>query len=237
MTLLEQGLIAGGLAGLVGLAEIVSRYRSDPGFALRRPEAWLYIIVNTASGVAALFIIRAFGWTFGQTSDIDLWRALVAGFGALAVFRSALFVTKVGESNVNVGPSQVLTSLLDTFDRAIDRQCASELSDELKKNNLDNLEPKRVIEALPLLCLALMQNFSTADQALLGTALEKIRTEDKLKDPERMQATISQLAKFLGYDLVQKVLTASTPLFTKEQEKVTVVAEARVKKGIPTSAA
>jgi len=225
MPLFWQATISGGLAGLVGIAEIVSRYRSDPAFALRRPEAWLYITVNTAAGVAALFVIRAFGWTFGQTSNIDLWRALVAGFGALAVFRSALFVTKVGESDVNVGPSQVLASLLDTFDRAIDRQCASDLSEGISKNKLDALEPKRVIEALPVLCLALMQNFSTADQALLGTALERIRTEDKLNDPERMQATISQLSKFLGYDLVHKVLTASTPILSKEREVATVIAE------------
>jgi hypothetical protein len=209
MALAWQLTIAGTLAGAVGLAEIVARYRSEPSFALRRFTAWSYILVNTAAGVGALFLVRAFGWTFGQTDNIDLWRSLIAGFGALAVFRSSLFVTKVGETEVNVGPSQVLTSILDTFDRAIDRKCAAKIADGISQEGLDELDPARVISTLPVLCLASMQNFSTADQALLATELGKIKQNEELKPRAKMRATIVQLAKFLGNELVEKVLKGS----------------------------
>lgn len=236
MDLRSQLVIAGGLAGLVGLAEIVARYRSEPGFALKRPTAWSYILLNVAAGVGAVFVVRAFGWTFGQTENVDLWRSLVAGFGALAVFRSSLFVTKVGETEVNVGPSQVLTSLLDTFDRAIDRKCAENLADGISQDELEKLDPLQVTSTLPVLCLALMQNFSAADQALLAGELGKIQGNTLLKPRAQMQATIVQLAKFLGNDLVGKVLKASAPILAEPTTVEKVLEEARALKQRPASA-
>ena len=211
-----QLTIAGSLAGAVGLAEIVARYRSEPSFALKRLTAWSYILVNVAAGVGALFLVRAFGWTFGQEDNVDLWRALIAGFGALAIFRSSLFVTKVGEAEVNVGPSQLLTSILDTFDRAIDRKCATRIADGISQKELDELAPERVISTLPVLCLSMMQNFSTSDQALLASALEKIKKDKDLDDRAKMRATIVQLSKFLGNELVAKVLAGSTSILKSD---------------------
>jgi hypothetical protein len=236
MTLGWQLTIAGALAGSVGLAEIVARYRSDPGFALQRLTAWSYILLNVAAGVGALFIVRAFGWTFGQTGNVDLWRSLVAGFGALAVFRSSLFVTKVGETEVNVGPNQVLTSLLDTFDRAIDRACAAKLVDGISEVELEKLDPTRVMSTLPVLCLSLMQNFSAADQTRLAGELGKIQKNDLLKPREQMQATIVQLAKFLGNDLVGKVLTASASILVEPTPVEKVIEEARAISPKPAAA-
>lgn len=235
MALAWQLTIAGTLGGAVGLAEIVARYRSEPSFALQRLTAWAYILINVAAGVGALFLVRAFGWTFGQTDHVDLWRSLVAGFGALAVFRSSLFVTKVGETEVNVGPSQILTSILDTFDRAIDRKCAARIADGISPEELDELDPNRVISTLPVLCLALMQNFSTADQALLATALEKTNQNENLSTRAKMRATIVQLAKFLGNELVGKVLKGSTSILRPNPVE-DVVDQARGMKGKPNGA-
>lgn len=214
-----QVMIAGLLAGSVGLAEIVARYRSEPSFALKRLTAWSYILLNVAAGVGALFLVRAFGWTFGQESNVDLWRSLIAGFGALAVFRSSLFVTKVGETEVNIGPSQVLTSILDTFDRAIDRKCAAKIADGFSQEQLDELAPDRVISTLPVLCLSLMQNFSTSDQTLLVAALEKVEKDADLDDQAKMRATIVQLSKFLGTELVGKVLQGSFSILKRDPVK------------------
>jgi hypothetical protein len=233
MALGWQLTIAGALAGAVGLAEIVARYRSEPSFALRRFTAWSYILVNVAAGVGALFLVRAFGWTFGQEDNVDLWRSLIAGFGALAVFRSSLFVTKIGENEVNIGPSQVLTSILDTFDRAIDRKCAAKIADGISQKELDELAPDRVISTLPVLCLSLMQNFSTADQALLATALEKVKKDEGLDEPARMRATIVHLSKFLGNELVGKVLAGSTSIL-RADEKEEVLDMARAKRAPAT---
>jgi hypothetical protein len=209
-----QALIVGVLAGSVGLAEIVSRYRSNPGYTLRHSSAaWLYVLLNAGAGVVALFVIRAFGWTFGQTSHVDLWRILVASFGAIAFFRSSLFVTKIGDANVGVGPSLVLSALLDAFDREVDRTSAAEIAQVTKADTLAGLDPNTVMWALPVLCLALMQNFPPGDQALLGTELIKTRSDDTLSPQAKMQAVVIQLAKYLGAELVKDVLVNGRAIF------------------------
>jgi len=209
-----QALIAGLLAGLTGLTELVSRYRSDPTYALRHSlAAWLYVGLNVASGVAALFLIRAFGWTFGQSQHVDLWRILVAGFGAVAFFRSSFFVAKVGGSNIGVGPSLVLGALLEAFDREVDRKSARKISTIVKSEKLAGLNPQSTMLALPVLCLALMQNFAPADQALLGTELVKTQNEASLTPEAKMRAVIISLAKYLGASLVESVLENAREIF------------------------
>ena len=209
-----QALIVGLLAGSVGLTEIVTRYRSDPKYALRHSlAAWLYIGLNAAAGVAALFLIRAFGWTFGQSKNVDLWRILVASFGAIAFFRSSLFVAKVGGSDVGVGPSLVLGALLDAFDRDVDRKSAAEISRVVQADKLAGLNPESVMSALPVLCLALMQNFAPGDQALLGTELIKTRNDETLAPEAKMRAVVVNLAKYLGAPLVESVLINARAIF------------------------
>lgn len=230
-----QALIVALLAGFVGVAELVGRYRSDPKALAGSVAAWLYIAVNALAGVGALLLIRALDWKFGQTEHVDLWRILVAGFGAIALFRSSLFVTKIGGSNVGVGPSLVLGALLDAFDREVDRRSAAEMSNAIRHPALDGLDPNRVMDALPVLCLALMQNFPTADQAQLGAELVTIRQDAQMSDEAKMRTVIVQLAKYLSPELVALVLTNAHEIFLQEAvgapsaviEQATVIEQAR----------
>jgi hypothetical protein len=209
-----QAAIAGAIAGFVGLAEIVSRYRSSPVFSMGRPAAWGYVFVNVVAGVLALYLVRAFGWTFGQTQNVTLWRILVAGFGALALFRSSLFTAKIGSTDVNVGPSVVLGAILDACDRAVDRQSAQNLIAKFGDEEVNGLNPAAVSTALPVLCLALMQNFAPSDQALLAAELNKVQQESELTADAKMRAVLIQLAKYLGPEVVENVLKKAKDLFT-----------------------
>lgn len=225
-----QALIVGALAGAVGLAEIVSRYRSDPKYALTHSvAAWFYIAVNAGAGVGALYLIRAFDLKFGQTHHIEIWRVLIAGFGTIAFFRSSFFVTKIGGSDVGVGPSLVLGALLDFFDREVDRKSAEEMSQVMSADQLAGLDPDSVMSALPVLCLALMQNFAPADQALLGTEITKTRNDGELSPQAKMRAVTVQLAKYLSADLVKKVLVNARDVFleTPSAPKAAVLEAAR----------
>jgi hypothetical protein len=209
-----QAALSGAIAGSVGVAELLGRYKSSPGFSLRRLAAWTYVLVNAGAGVLALYLVRAFGWTFNQTQHVTLWRILVAGFGAVALFRSSLFITKVGSTDLNVGPSLVLGALLDACDRAIDRESATKISEVIAGGKLDGLDPDAVQLALPVLCLALMQNFAAADQALLATDLNKIKENAELTPNTKMRAVIIQLAKYLGPAVVETTLTDGRVLFS-----------------------
>ena len=201
-------------AALTGVAEVVSRYRSDPGYALAHSvAAWAYIVLNGSAGVAALLLIHATGWTFGQSTHVELWRVLVAGFSAIAFFRSSFFVARVGNQTVGIGPSLVLGALLDACDREIDRKSAKKLS-ETVPGNLDELVAETVLYALPVLCLALMQNYAASDQAQLGAELIAIRSDEKLGPRAKVRAVVMQLSKALGPDVVTSVLTNARAVFT-----------------------
>jgi len=67
--------------------------------------------------------------------------------------------------------------------------------------------------ALPVLCLALMQNFPAGDQAQLFADLTNVRTNDTLSPETKMRAVAVQLAKNLGSELVAKVLTDAHEVF------------------------
>jgi hypothetical protein len=220
-----QALIVASLAGFVGLAELLSRYRSDPKYVLGRPLAWVYILINALAGLGALLLIRALGWRFGQTQHVDLWRVLVAGFGAIAFFRSSLFVTKIGGTVVGVGPSLVLGAVLDACDRAIDRKSAERLSEMMKPELSKGLDPDKVMAALPVLCLALMQNFPSGDQAQLGADLSNIRNDKTIALDTRMQAVVIQLAKHLGDEVVRHVLKNGREVFVAGQPPAQAVIE------------
>jgi hypothetical protein len=208
-----QYILVAGAAGFVGLAELVARYKSDPWYMLRHSfAAWLYMVINVAAGLLALVLIRAFGW-FGGNPHADIWRTLIAGFTAIAFFRSSLFVTNIGGTSVGVGPSMVLGALLDACDRQVDRMSAEKILDVLASDPLNDVHPAQVMYALPVLCLALMQNFSASDQAQLGAELTKIRADDKLSEQARMHAIVLQLARALSSRVVTKVLTSAGVIF------------------------
>lgn len=214
MAVAWQALIAGALAGSVGLAELLGRYRSDPTHVLPRSVfAYLYVLINVGAGVAALLLITALNWTFGQSSHVDLWRILVAGFGAIAFFRSSFFVTRIGSATVNIGPSLVLGALLDACDREVDRMSAERMAEVMDVQELSGLDPASVMYALPVLSLALMQNFPAAEQAQLGAELAGIRNAETLGEQAKMRAILVQLAKYLSTDVVRNVLVHGREAF------------------------
>src|SRR5207249_7959686 len=115
--------------------ELVARYRDAPGSALRNAAAGLYLAINAAAAVAALGLVQAFNWTFGAGGGSELrWtRVLVAGFGAMAIFRSSLFIVRAGEQDVGVGPSGFLQVVLNATDRAVDRRRAGARAGEVSR--------------------------------------------------------------------------------------------------------
>jgi hypothetical protein len=109
------------LGGVVGASELISRYKDDPGAALRSWPALFYIAINSTASAAALALITANGW-FGASRWIQI---LVAGASAMAFFRTSLFVVRAGDRDVGVGPSGFLQIFLAAADRAVDRRRAA----------------------------------------------------------------------------------------------------------------
>ena len=59
--------IVGGLGLLVGVSELMTRYRAAPARALSTLPSGLYLAVNVVASIAALGLVRIFDWTFGAS--------------------------------------------------------------------------------------------------------------------------------------------------------------------------
>jgi len=160
------------IGALVGLGELVSRYKDAPERALLgSPSAWFYCVINAAASVTALYSLIVFDVTFGKTGTALNWaRILAAGFGAMALFRTALFTVRIGTQDVGVGPVGFLQVILAAIDRAIDRRRASGRASEVD-SLMQDLSFEKSMIALPTFCLALMQNLSDDDQKRLGQSM------------------------------------------------------------------
>ncbi len=153
------------LGALVGVAELVSRYRDDPWRAIQSRPAVLYVLVNAGAALGALLLARVFGWTFGVSTGGEAARwtqVLVAGTGAMVLFRSSLFTVKVGDQDVAIGPSSFLQIILHAFDRGVDRLRGQQRSQAVARLMKDVSFDKAGI-ALPVYCAELLQNLPAED--------------------------------------------------------------------------
>ena len=152
------------IGGTVGIGELVSRYTDEPQDAIRSVPALVYLLINGVAALVALVVIDALGWTFGaDEGPLQLiLQIFVAGFGAMAVLRSAVFTVRVGDSDVQAGPIVLVTIILDAADRAVDRRRAQRRSRAVQAI-MRNVDFNKAKAKLPSHCWSLMQNV-TQDQ-------------------------------------------------------------------------
>jgi hypothetical protein len=207
--------IAAALLGIVvGLAELVSRYRDAPQAALYSRPALLYLALNGAASGLALALIRGYGWTFGAAAGPARWtQLLVAGVGAMAFLRTSLFTVRAGDRDIGIGPATFLQTLRDATDREVDRQRARTRILEVGKL-MDGVDYGRASESLIPYCLALMQNVPDDEQQKLVRAV-------KLLDPEPIDAAVK--VRILGLLLMNvvgpEVLSVAVDSFREQMKK------------------
>jgi hypothetical protein len=203
----------GALGALVGAGEIVSRYRDAPMRALLCPSALFYIVFNLSAACAAYGLIHAFGWEFGaEGAETTRWtRVLVAGFGAMALFRSALFVVRIGTQDVAIGPASLLGALMNVADRGVDRARGRERAEEVSRLLKDVGWPQARTE-LPALCLGLMQNATALEKSALADAIRDIDAGE-LEDDVRVLLVGLELLNLAGIG----VLTGAVGLLLAKQ--------------------
>jgi hypothetical protein len=168
-------IIASLIGLVVGASELISRYRDEPRAALWSTSSMLYIFVNAGASVIALYFIEVYDWRFGLTTSPDglsITRTLIAGFGALALFRSSLFTIRMDGQPLPIGPGIVLHIILAATDRAVDRMRAAPRA--VAATIMRGIPFQRAVEALPIFCFAIMQNVSESEQKRIGSELAKL---------------------------------------------------------------
>jgi hypothetical protein len=170
----------GALGAMVGIGELVSRYRDEPGRIFRALAAWLYLGLNVGGAAIGMGLALAFDWRFGvatTSGDTALrWtRILVAGTAAMALLRSSLFTVRIGSQDVGIGPSSFLQSLLMATDRAVDRVRAADRN-RITGELLAGISFAKACDVLPAHCLGLMQNLSKEEQEALGRQIAALKS-------------------------------------------------------------
>jgi hypothetical protein len=97
--------------------------------------------------------MRANGW-FAKS---QLTEILMAGISATAFFRTSLFVVRVGDRDVGVGPSGLLQIFLTAADREVDGQRTAARSDAVAAV-MNGVDYDKAKGAFPEYRLALIQN-------------------------------------------------------------------------------
>ena len=197
------------LGGLVGAGELASRYRDAPGRALYTQPALFYIGLNIAASVVALALTHAFGWTFGASGnpgDATLrWtQVLVAGIGAMALFRSSLFTVHAGDRDIAVGPGSFLQIFRDAADRAVDRVRAQARGDTVAAL-MAGLSYSKAFAGLSPYCLALMQNVPEDEKIRLAQSLDVLDKDDIIGESIKVRILGLHLMNVVG----PNVLTAA----------------------------
>ena len=112
------------IGGMVGAAELLSRYRDNPRDAAGSAPGIVYMICNGLAAILALFLLRQFEFPgFKPPTDSLAAQALLAGTGAMVIIRSKLFtIRQPNGSDVAFGPAFVLDTFLSTINREVDRR-------------------------------------------------------------------------------------------------------------------
>lgn len=169
---------------LVGGTEIASRYRDDPWRAVRNFPAFFYIVVNVGAASMALYLIKDvfelkfnFSDAASDATKLQVMRILTAGLGAMAFFRTSLFIVRVGDKDVPLGPGAVLQVLLNVSDRAVDRARAQPRADFIA-TVMKGVDFDLARAALPAYCFALMQNVSSDEQSNFGRQILQLAASE-----------------------------------------------------------
>lgn len=172
---LPQAALVAAFGAFVGFGELLSRYSANPGEAVRTLWFWVYVGINAAASLAAFAVIRLQGWSFGTNGTVSgvLAAMLVAGFGAMALFRSSLFVVQIAGTQVPIGPVSFLQVILDAADNQVNRRLAADTGADMERF-MAKVSFDKAKDALPAYCIALVQNMSQTDQQSLSDHVKAI---------------------------------------------------------------
>jgi hypothetical protein len=201
------------IGSLVGIGELVARYKDAPRAALVTRPAQFYIGINAVAAVLALVAIRSLGLKFGLGEDparveaVYMVQALGAGFGAMSIFRSSAFVTRVADQDVAIGPSAFLNVVLSAADRAVDRQRATARAMSVAAS-MSSISFEQTQVSLPTLALALMQNLPEEDQKQLAKQLELLQQRENINDATKSLCMGLSLMNVVGEDVLTAAVEA-----------------------------
>ena len=202
-------LIVASFSAFVAYAELVSRYHDSPVGLISAPPTPYYLLINIVAGIAALLIVYKLGVVAGTRAP-RLYAILLAGFGAIAFFRTSLFTVRVGDTDVGVGPSALLQSLLGAADRMIDRDQAQSRATDVS-GIMRNIDFAKANQSLPSLCFVLVENITPADQVGLREQISRLAADRDISSDQKSVILGVYLLRQVGADVLALAVEALGP--------------------------
>lgn len=202
-TVARDYLFVFALGGLIGVADVFSRYQEAPLRTLSSTGALIRIAVNAAASGIALWIIKAHPFTDMQPIENTATQIVAAGFGALALLRLSV-KAKIGDQDVSIGPASLVDSILAAADRDANRASAAATVREA-------FEVKRkvplydIATRLAPLCVEAPQTLSDADRRGLYEQIKRCIERADCSDSEKSLLILATLARVVGWDVVHAV--------------------------------
>jgi hypothetical protein len=168
-------LMAALIASLVGLAELVGRYRDAPLTAVTTPAGLTYMLLHAAAAAVVYQLLHSSNMVADEhTPNRAIREVMTAAFGTVAFLRSSFFTVRLDGKDVGLGPSLLWQTLLDATDRAVDRARAAPRSAFIREVMI-GIDFERAAAALPEFCFHLMQNISAEERKALATQVAELR--------------------------------------------------------------
>ena len=217
------------VGGIVSSGELIARYRDEPWDTLKTMPAFSYMLLNAIASGLALALAQKVGWTFGASGEaVRITQIMIAGFGALAIFRSAFFTVRVGDQDIAVGASSFLQVVLDAADRYVDRRRATERALKVKVTMKD-ISFEKAHRSLPILSITLMQNLPKEEQEKLFTDIAALKTLTALHNDVKAQVLGLMIMNVVG----EEVLDAATDALCDQISKDNLENDARTSETTP----
>jgi hypothetical protein len=193
------GLGAAAVGALVGLAELVSRYR-EVRLIWRSPAAYAYLALNASAALLAVHF-------FDSLIKNPLELAIASGVGAMALFRTSLFVVRVGDSDVAIGPGGFLQLLLAAADRGVDRLLGARRS-RVVASIMSDVSFAKAYQSLPVSCLNLVQGIPAAEQQALGQDIRDLLSNVSIPDSSKAYNLGLIMIQAVGEDVLREAVAA-----------------------------
>lgn len=175
-TLFWGAVLSAAFGGATGASEITSRYRDEPLRAVVNKYGAGYIGLNAVLAAAAFGLLLRYADQLFPAAKADwLMTSIVAGFGAMVIVRSKLFIFRSEDGReYPIGPAIVIETFLRMLDRKIDRHRASRRQRRVFDAMASVADFDRSADYLTASLLS-FQNLSEEEKAGIARVVEQYR--------------------------------------------------------------
>ncbi|MFZ3559824.1 hypothetical protein [Streptomyces sp. BH055] len=205
------------IGALVGVSELISRYKDEPMRVFTAWGAWFYIAVNCGAAAISLWLTRSFDLSFGapEGQARTILQVLVSGLGAMAFLRSSFLKPKVDGKVRLLGPGAILDAFLLAAEESVDRRQGARRA-RIVAPIMAPISFNAAYKPLVEHCIELMQNMPTGKAQELRKSVQSLSREDATEASKTLRLGL-KLMNAVGPKLLEEAVKSVVNFAEKPQ--------------------